>query len=275
MSSRAGNVFGRRAAWAVAVLAVAAVFGCGRPDGQGGGGEGPGGRRQPLALSPKQEWQVGQRAYREILGEYQRKILPDTSPEAVRVRRIMGRLARAAEIEPLQREINLRTHGYRFEWQTHVVRDRQVNAFCLPAGYIFVHTGILEVAGDSDDQLATVLSHEAAHALAHHASERVAREQTSGGILGSLSYNRMQESEADHIGVFLMAFAGYDPNQAPVFWQRMGRISGARGGMPEFLSSHPSDERRMRDLREWAPDARAAKRAYDEGRVAPARRRAA
>jgi predicted Zn-dependent protease len=133
---------------------------------------------------------------------------------------------------------------------------------------VFVFTGILPVIGESDDRLATVLGHEIAHALAHHASERVARERGGANILRSLSYDRMQESEADHIGVFLMTFAGYDPDQAVALWERMQR---GHSSPPEFLSDHPSDEHRAQALREWVPKARAAKRAYDQGRIAPGR----
>ena len=233
-------------------------------------GEGPGGREQPLALNPAQELAVGRRAYREVMDEVGDRVLAANAPETERVRRITDRIARVAEIDPLQREIKLRIRGYRFEWETKVVRDRQANAFCLPAGKVFVFTGILPVVGESDDRLATVLGHEIAHALAHHASERVARERGGANILRSLSYDRMQESEADHIGIFLMAFAGYDPDRAVEFWERMQRAT--RGGSPpEFLSDHPSDEHRIANLREWAPKARAAKRAFDEGRIAPAR----
>jgi predicted Zn-dependent protease len=250
-------------------VAVAAA-GCSRPGGRPDSPDaGPGGREQPLALSPAKELAVGRRAYQQVMDEMGGRVLPADSPEAVRVRRVTERLTKAAEIEPLQREMLLRVRGYRFEWETNVVRDRQVNAFCLPAGKIFVYTGILPVVGRQDDALAAVLAHEMAHALAHHASERVAREQGGENILRSLSYNRMQESEADHIGVFLMTFAGYDPDQAAAFWERMLRAHG--GGPPEFLSDHPSAEHRVAALREWAPKARAAKKAFDEGRIAPAR----
>jgi predicted Zn-dependent protease len=224
-----------------------------------------------LALSPSQELAVGRRAYGEVLDDVRGRALPEGSAEARRVRGVMDRIARAAAIELLQREILLRVRGFRFEWEATVVRDRQVNAFCLPAGKMVVYTGILPVAAN-DDQLATVLGHEMAHALAHHASERVARERSAANILRSLSYDRMQESEADHIGLFLMTFAGYDPDQAAAFWERMHAAAGAAGRPPEFLSDHPSDERRVRNLRDWAPRARAAKTAFDDGRVAPAGR---
>jgi metalloendopeptidase OMA1, mitochondrial len=256
---------------AVVVLAASALACSGGGPGDAGPPEGPGGRPQPLALTPAQELAVGRRAYAEVLTDLRGRALPEGSPEARRVRRVVDRIARAAAIEPLQREILLRVRGYRFEWDVTVVRDRQVNAFCLPAGKMVVFTGILPVAAN-DDQLATVLGHEMAHALAHHASERVARERSGADILRSLSYDRMQESEADHVGLFLMTFAEYDPDQAVAFWQRMLAATGADGRPPEFLSDHPSVERRIRDLRGWAPRARAAKKAYDEGRVAPAGR---
>ena len=230
---------------------------------------GPGGRQQPLALTPTQESAVGRRAYDEVMAEVKGRVLPANSPEVVRVRRIVDRLAQAAEIEPLQREIMLRVRGYRFEWEVNVVRDPQVNAFCLPAGRIFVFTGLFGVVGKSDDELAAVLAHEMAHALAHHGSERVAREQEGGTMFRRLSYDRMQESEADHIGVFVMTFAGYDPDQAVTLWEKMQRSHG--GTPPEFLSDHPSDEHRAKALREWVPKARAAKKAFDAGRIAPAR----
>lgn len=254
--------------WAAVCLLALVPAGCARPVETD---RGPGGREQPLALSPEQELAVGRRAYQEVLGEFGGRALPPDSPEAGRVQGVVTRLARAAEIEPLQREILLRVRGYRFEWEARVVRDARINAFCLPAGKMVVFTGILPVAA-TDDQLATVLGHEMAHALSHHASERVAREQSGANILRSLSYDRMQESEADHIGLFLMTFAGFDPDQAVAFWERMHAAAGGHGRPPEFLSDHPSDEHRVGNLRAWVPKARAAKRAFDEGRIAPGRR---
>lgn len=263
----AANTPGLRRLLAIAVVVLSGGCDLGLP-GEGGRGEGPGGREQPLALNPRQELGVGRRAYQEVLQEYRGRILPANHPDVARVRKVTERLAKAAEIEPLQREIRLRVRGYVFEWEVAVVQERQINAFCLPAGKIVVFTGILPVAAN-DDQLATVLSHEMAHALAHHASERVAREQSGAGILGSLRYDRFQESEADHIGVFLMAFADFDPDEAVKFWQRMQRATGARGEPPEFLSDHPSHETRIEDLKRWAPRAKAARKAFDEGRIQP------
>jgi len=160
-----------------------------------------------------------------------------------------------------------------------------------------VFTGLLPVA-QNDDQLATVMSHEIAHALAHHASERIARQQmyqqaldalngamgtldpeqrhrligllAAGAQTRTLAYDRQQESEADHIGLFLMTFAGYEPAEAIRFWERMQQMSAGRGRPPEILSDHPSDAHRIAQIRQWATQAEAAKRAWKEGRIAPA-----
>jgi predicted Zn-dependent protease len=233
--------------------------------------KGPGRRPQRLALTPEQELELGRKAYRKALQEAGREVLPPDSPEAKRVRRITDRIIKAAQIEPLQREINLRVKNYRFEWEVNVLRDQRANALCLPGGKTLVFTGIFKVA-QNDDQLATVLSHEMAHALAHHASERVARGKPGGGVavLWNKTYDRQQEAEADHIGVFLMTFAGYDPEEAVHFWERMGQAGRGKGRLPEILSDHPSDAQRIRALAKWVPAARAGKKAYDEGRVAPA-----
>ncbi|MBY0522895.1 MAG: M48 family metallopeptidase [Gemmataceae bacterium] len=264
---------GRTLALCVVGLALGlAGTGCEGPS-PGGRGEGPGRRQQKLALSPQEELTLGRRAYQEILGnprEYGH-VVPTDRPESRRVRRVAERIIQAAGIEPLQREINLR-RGYRFEWEVNVLGKDEINALCLPGGKLAVFQGILRVA-QNDDQLATVLSHEIAHALAHHSSERVAREEMNRGGMGGFwnkAYDRAQESEADHIGLFLMTFAGYDPNEAVRFWQRMQQAAGGRQQVPEILSDHPSDERRIQALKEWVPRAKAAKKAYDEGHIAPA-----
>jgi predicted Zn-dependent protease len=268
------------------VVVCAALTGCG----QFGNQEGPGHRSQRLALTPQEELLLGTKAYREFLYKHQDKVVSD-GPEPERVRRVGSRIVQAAMIRPLQREINLRFNPAFYQWEYTVFRVPQINAFCMPGGKIGVFTGLLKVVAN-DDQLATVLSHEIAHALAHHASERLAREQmlapagryASGGDvdpqhrskvvdilagLGGLAHDRAQESEADHIGVFLMTFAGYDPNQAMIFWQRMHEATADQGRPPEILSDHPSDARRIQQMQQWVPKAIAARKAYDTGRVAP------
>jgi metalloendopeptidase OMA1, mitochondrial len=236
--------------------------------------------------------ELGREAYREILAKSD--VLPSDDPAVERVRRIGGRIVAATRIRPLLREINLREDGDRFEWEFNVIDSGRVNAFCLPAGKVAVFTGLLRFV--RDDELATVLGHEMAHALAHHASERlalnpadVAALQASGGRLGdldesrrqsliglldagaalkSLSYGRFQETEADHIGVFLMTFAGYDPEAALGFWERMREVSSRSLRLPEILSDHPTDARRLAQLRVWVPLAEGGKGAFDRGQIA-------
>jgi metalloendopeptidase OMA1, mitochondrial len=284
----------RNAARLLVVLGIclggAAVPGC---SGAGSSDGGPGHRAQALALTPEQEHSLGEQAYREVLSKAR---VVRRGPEVERVHDVGQRIAKAAENQPLQREINLHVEGYHFAWEFNVIENDQVNAFCLPGGKVAVFTGLLRVA-EKDDGLATVMSHEIAHALAHHASERIARQQkleraaeAASGILGtinpgerkeligllaagaqfgSLPFDRKQESEADHIGLFLMTFAGFDPNQAVVFWERMQEVSQRHGKVPEILSDHPSDARRIAQIKEWAPQAVAARKAFEEGRIAP------
>jgi predicted Zn-dependent protease len=234
----------------LAMLVVASlVAGC-SPE-----GEGPGHRPQALALRPQQELKIGREAYAELSSEAP---ILRSGPEFEQVQRVSQRIAEAVQVEPLQREINLHVADYPFEWEYCVIESRHINAFCLPGGKIGVFTGLLRVV-ENDDQLAAVLAHEVSHAVAHHASER-------------LSFNREQESEADHIGVFLMTFAGYDPQEAVAFWNQMERVRGERPQLPEILSDHPSDQRRITQLQSWVPMAVAAKEAYVQGRIAPLRR---
>jgi predicted Zn-dependent protease len=260
------------------VLAAGCDFpGGGNGRGAGDGrGEGPGHRAQKLALSPQQEIELGRQAYREVLSTPRKygAVVPQDRPECQRVREIARRIIRAAGIEPLQREMNIRK-GFWFEWEVNVFDNREVNAFCLPGGKMAVFRGILGVA-QNDSQLATVMSHEIAHALAHHSSERVARKEIGGGALGgfwSKSFDRAQESEADHIGLFLMTFAGFHPEEAVRFWESMAQATGGKQRQPEILSDHPSSERRIKQMKEWIPKAIAAKKAYDEGDIKPVRER--
>jgi predicted Zn-dependent protease len=277
------------------LAALLAGSGCNPPT----KGQGPGHRSQVLGLSPEQEYSLGVQAYREVLDKARAKgdLVDPDDPTVRRVRRVGERIARAAENEPLQREINLHLKGYRFDWEFNVIRDRQINAFCLPGGKVAVYSGLLPIV-ENDDQLATVLSHEIAHALAHHSNERLTRQamhekavEAANGALGrmnpterqiligvlsggasvrELAYDRQQESEADHIGLFLMTFAGYDPDEAVEFWERMRQASHG-GRPPEILSTHPSDVQRIQQMRAWLPQVKAAKVAYDQHRIAPSR----
>jgi predicted Zn-dependent protease len=168
-----------------------------------------------------------------------------------------------------------------YAWEFHLVDGKDVNAWCMPGGRVVVYSGLLPVARN-EAGLAVVLGHEIAHAVANHGNERMSQEllaqlgvtaldaalkekpeqtrevwMTAYGVGAQygalLPYSRAQESEADHLGLIFMAMAGFDPHEAPEFWKRMSQMSGPKP--PEFLSTHPSDETRMRKIDGWIPEA--------------------
>lgn len=225
------------------------------------------GRKSHVGLSTEQESALGLQSYREVLGQAQ---TINTGPDFEIVRRVSNRLAKATG-----------PAGSGFDWQESLIRDNQVNAFCLPGGKIVVYTGILPVA-ESEAGLATVLGHEMAHATSRHGAQRVLQQNLAQtaltGVavsLGDMDYNKQRavmgalgagaqfgvlmpfgrehESEADHIGLIYMARAGYDPQESIRFWERMEHSGG--GQPPEFLSSHPSHGRRIQQLQSWMPQA--------------------
>jgi metalloendopeptidase OMA1, mitochondrial len=242
--------------------------------------EGPFGRRQYVTMSPEQEARLGAQAFQQIMRQERANVLPDSSPIVERVRHVGLRLARASEEPALRKRMKL--PNLTFRWDFEVVRSKQVNAFCLPGGKVVVYTGILPVCR-TDAGLATVMGHEIGHALARHGAERVSQSQlvqvgqiaaavsirdldprTQAAVIGllgaatevgvTLPFSRSHESEADHIGLFLMAAAGYDPSEAIEFWRRMDRQGGGRRP-PEFLSTHPSHGTRIQQLKKWLPEA--------------------
>ncbi|MDX2285092.1 MAG: M48 family metallopeptidase [Bacteroidia bacterium] len=206
--------------------------------------------------------------------------------QADMVRRVGERIRKAAEVYYAAAGMSKKLEN--FEWEFNLVDDPTINAWCMPGGKVVVYTGILPVTQD-EDGLAVVMGHEIAHALAHHGNERMSQqlavqlggaglsvalrdkpEQTrniflqaygAGATLGALlPFSRLHESEADQIGLYLMAIAGYNPEAAAPFWQRMQ----AKGGQkpPEFLSTHPSDETRSQNLAKWVPQAKAMAAQY-------------
>ncbi len=266
----------------------------------GCGGGGPSG--QPLALSPQQELALGRQAYHEVLNNPQKYGYPLGSDTlTVKTRRVAGRLIRAVGNPCFQEDtqpFGVRVDGYYFEWEVNVLENPQANAFCLPGGKIVVFTGLFDVIQD-DDQLATVLGHEIGHALAHHTSERLAHDAHTrqvvavlGGISGGLPpaarqavlsvfglsaglagkrYSRSQETDADHIGLYLMTFAGYDPREGVAFWENMARKMQSSRRPPAFLSDHPSDAARIQSMQKWVPEVERAKENCDQRRGGAAR----
>ena len=168
-----------------------------------------------------------------------------------------------------------------YKWEFNLVDDKQVNAWCMPGGKVVVYTGLMPVAKD-DAGLAVVMGHEIAHAIAEHGNERMSQgllAQMGGVALSTalstktaetqqlwmsvygvgaqygaiLPYGRVQESEADHLGLVFMTMAGYDPNVAISFWERMSAQKGGQAP-PEFLSTHPSDATRIANIRRLIPE---------------------
>lgn len=214
-------------------------------------------RSQMIFMSQKEEMALGEKSYKESLS--QSKIITGTK-DAIRIKTIGARIAKVANRND-------------FQWEFNLVEDEAVNAFCLPGGKVVVYTGILKMA-KNDDQLATVISHEIAHALARHGAERMSQNmvQQGVGMIGNivvgatapqyqnafnmaygagsnlgvmLPYGRLQESEADEIGIYLMYNAGYNISEAIKFWENMNEGKSDRS---DFFSTHPSSDTRISDI---------------------------
>lgn len=226
------------------------------------------GRSQLQLLGERQEIQMGLTAYRDTLKK--EKVSSDPKLNEM-VQRVGRRIAEA-------------TGKSDYQWEFRVIdNDKTVNAFCLPGGKVAVYTGILQVARD-DAGLATVMGHEIAHAIARHGGERLSQQLAVEGLVAAtavalserdprksnlyagllglgatvgvlLPYSRLQESEADRLGLTYMAKAGYDPRAAVDFWRRMAENSKGKGRPFELLSTHPADEARIREIEKWIPEA--------------------
>ena len=238
---------------------------------------GPFGRKQVVQMSDSEQVALGAQAYQEVLHDPKTKVV--ARGDIVKaVKEVTDRLVDATKNPDFLRVVKLPERKY--EWEVQVLDSREVNAFCLPGGKMVVYTGILPVC-KTDAGLATVMGHELSHALGQHGAERMAQAQlaqigvtaagsgisgspeerarvmsvlNAGAKFGIMSYGRKHESEADHLGLLLMATAGYDPNESVKFWERMKTVAGG-GRQPEFLSTHPSHETRIRDLTNWIPAA--------------------
>lgn len=238
------------------------------------------GRSQLLMTSVSQEMQMGAQAYDQVKSDP--KMRPSQDPREIEpVKRVAARIVEAAKRSKYAEMAN------QFQWEVTVIKDDKTpNAFALPGGKMAVYTGIFPMA-KTEAGLAAVMGHEVVHALARHGAERMSQGQLTnaglqvigtaagaaggGGILGQaamaalgvgakvgvlLPFSRKHESEADYVGILLAADAGYDPRESIALWERMGQVSG--GGAPsEFMSTHPSHETRIDQLKKWMPEAMA------------------
>ncbi len=234
------------------------------------------GRRQFQVIPNSQLIPLSFQNYDEVLKNS--KVIKHGS-KAVQLRKVGNRIKTA--VEKYYTDRGLQNHLDGFEWEFNLIDDDALNAWCMPGGKVAFYTGILPVCKSSAG-IAVVMGHEIAHAVANHGGERmsqglianlglsalsVAVEQKpkltnqlllqAAGIgtqIGMLKFSRKHESEADEMGLIFMAMAGYDPHEAPKFWERMNKATGGSNG-PEFLSTHPHPSTRIKDLNKLIPEA--------------------
>jgi predicted Zn-dependent protease len=236
------------------------------------------GRNQLLLVSDDELLQLSNQQYRSFLSQHK---VVDGNSSAAQIARVGTNISRAITAYAKEKGETDLIKGY--AWEFKLVEDRSVNAWCMPGGKVVVYTGILPITQD-DNGLAVVMGHEIAHAIAKHGNERMSQGlvQQMGGVAlsvaiankpgptqdlfmnasgigstvgGTLPFGRKQELEADRWGLIFAALAGYDPNAAVPFWERMAKASGGGSKPPEFLSTHPSDETRIEKVREYAKEA--------------------
>ncbi len=234
------------------------------------------GRKQHLLVSDEQVLGLSNQQYQEYMATAK---VSSNAQNTAMVKRVGQRLATAVVNYLNQNGMGADVSQYK--WEFNLVQDRQVNAFCMPGGKIVVYEGLLPVTQD-EASLAVVLGHEIAHAVAKHSAERISNayrqeygmqilsgvaqaagvspelQQLGTSVIGigaqawSSGFSRSQESEADHIGLIFAAMAGYDPQVAVSFWQRMASASG--GGSTSIFSDHPSDAKRIQQIQGWMPE---------------------
>jgi predicted Zn-dependent protease len=251
---------------AMAALAVVWLAACSTTTEQGAVGVE---RKQLLLVSSAEMDQAAAAAYQNVLKEQTPKgNVNKDAQQTERVRGIAKRLIPQTAV--------FRKDAPDWKWEVNVLTSPEVNAWCMPGGKIAVYTGIIEKLSITDDELAAVMGHEISHALREHGRERASQQAATGvgaslagvvadiflpgsgqlatagaGAAGQLAYNlpysRLQETEADRMGVELAARAGYDPRAAIALWQKMAKLSSG-GAPPQLLSTHPSNDTRIKDL---------------------------
>lgn len=225
-------------------------------------------RDQRMAVSAEDVNKGALQSYQQMMAEAKKKDILDKDPAMVkRVQEITQRLV--AQVDAF------RPDAAKWPWEVHVISIDQVNAWCMPAGKMAIYTGLIKKLNATDDEIAAVMGHEIAHALREHARERISRQmgtqmavglagalfgigemgQNLGAMVADVTLNlpnsRLHETEADRIGVELAARAGFDPNAAVTLWEKMAKQAGG-SQPPKWLSTHPSHEDRINDLRQYA-----------------------
>jgi predicted Zn-dependent protease len=234
------------------------------------------GRKQLSLIPEDQLQQMALTQYQSFLS--QNKVVSSTSnKDAEMVKRVGSRIANAITTYYTQQGKGDVLNGYK--WEFNLVDSKEVNAWCMPGGKVVVYTGLLPIT-QNEAALAVVLGHEITHAVAQHGNERMSKEMVAQGLgslvgglinnqqtagifngvygIGSQAYglknSRSQEYEADHYGLLFCAMAGYNPQEAIPFWERM-TAAGGGAKQPEFLSDHPNDANRIQRLKEYMPEA--------------------
>jgi len=249
------------------------IFGCGQNPFTG---------KSTLALVPNSQIiPMSFQQYTQVLEE--NKVIKE-GDQAQMIQRVGLKIANASERWLIENEYPNYTEDYK--WEFNLIEDVQVNAWAMPGGKIAFYTGILPIA-ENEAGVAAIMGHEVAHALANHGQQRMSAsqiQQTVGAVgtialgnqgqqtqdlftaaygIGSqigimLPFSRNHETEADKIGIKLMAIAGYNPDEAAELWKRMKESSGGVGaGPPQFLSTHPSNDERINNLQNWSAEAKA------------------
>lgn len=234
--------------------------------------------RKQLSLIPNSELMpMVQQEYSAVIAQGP---LSKNQEQTQLIKRVGVRIQKA--VEEYMASIGQSNHLKDFQWEFNLIDDpNTVNAWCMPGGKVAFYTGIMPICKD-EDGVAVVMGHEVAHAIANHGGERMSTQMVAqyglntlgalmgqnptagkelllqavgaGAGVGMLKFSREHESEADRMGLIFMAMAGYDPNTAPKFWERMSTLSGG-ASTPEFLSTHPSHDTRIKDLNGWIPEA--------------------
>lgn len=235
------------------------------------------GRKQLNIIPSSQMMSMSYQQYDEFLKSNK---LSTNAQQTQMIKTVGAKIKTAVETYFRQQNMSSELDGY--SWEFNLIESPEANAWCMPGGKVVFYTGILPITKDAAG-VAVVMGHEIAHAIAEHGNERMSQSLVTelGGTalavalqekpaetqqlwltaygIGSqvgvmLPFSRLHESEADRLGLIFMAMAGYDPNEAVSFWQRMADMKNGQSP-PEFLSTHPSDATRIRQIKEWLPEA--------------------